>query len=77
MNNLSLQSLRNSSEVFEMHNEVDQFSAQRLKKVLKEKGKNVTRAAFDYILETENQWKSRVLYKVLTLVMQERNQIIK
>ena len=59
MNDLSLQSLRNSSEVFEMYNEVDQFSAQRLKKVLKEKGKNVTRAAFDYILETKYQWKSR------------------
>ena len=57
MNNLSLQSLRNSSEVLKMYNEVDQFSAQRLKKVLKEKGKNVTRAAFDYILETKNKWK--------------------
>ena len=55
MNDLSLQSLRNSSEVFKMYNVVDQFSAQRLKKVLKEKEKNVTRAAFDYILETKNQ----------------------
>ena len=42
-----------------MYNVVDQFSAQRLKKVLKEKEKNVTRAAFDYILETKNQWRSR------------------
>ena len=59
MNDLSLYSLRNSSRVFKMYNEVDQFFAQRLKKVLEEKGKTITRAAFDYVLETKNQWKSR------------------